>query len=70
MVDDERCVSVWLGRLAKQEGLFCGGSCGGALQIALDIAAEHDKVEKRRKSLSFYPMLGIHILEKSTTMTG
>ena len=63
MVDDEICFRM-ARRLAKQEGLFCGGSCGGALQIALDIAAEHDKAGKKAKIVVILPDAGNPYLGK------
>ena len=63
MVDDEMCFRM-ARRLAKQEGLFCGGSCGGALQIALDIAAEHDKAGKKAKIVVILPDAGNPYLGK------
>ncbi len=36
-VDDGTCFR-WARALARQEGMFCGGSCGGAIKVALEIA--------------------------------
>lgn len=36
-VGDEECF-VWTRRLAKQEGIFTGGSCGGCVSAAVNIA--------------------------------
>jgi cystathionine beta-synthase len=63
MVDDEICFRM-ARRLAKQEGLFCGGSCGGALKIALDIAAEHDKLGIKAKIVVILPDAGNSYLGK------
>ncbi|RJU90045.1 MAG: pyridoxal-phosphate dependent enzyme [Candidatus Poseidoniales archaeon] len=63
MVDDEMCFRM-ARRLAKQEGLFCGGSCGGALKIALDIAAEYDKAGKKAKIVVILPDAGNPYLGK------
>jgi cystathionine beta-synthase len=40
-VDDETCFRT-ARSLARIEGLFCGGSAGGAVQIAIDMAEEAD----------------------------
>jgi cystathionine beta-synthase len=63
MVDDEICFRM-ARRLAKQEGLFCGGSCGGALQIAMDIAAECDKAGEKAKIVVILPDAGNPYLGK------
>ena len=63
MVDDEMCFRM-ARRLAKQEGLFCGGSCGGALKVALDIAAEYDKAGKKAKIVVILPDAGNPYLGK------
>jgi cystathionine beta-synthase len=63
MVDDEICFRM-ARRLAKQEGLFCGGSCGGALKIALDIAAENDKLGIKAKIVVILPDAGNPYLGK------
>ena len=63
MVDDEICFRM-ARRLAKQEGLFCGGSCGGALQIALDIAAECDKAGEKARIVVILPDAGNPYLGK------
>ncbi|MED5398712.1 MAG: pyridoxal-phosphate dependent enzyme [Candidatus Thermoplasmatota archaeon] len=36
-VDDGECFQ-WARALARREGMFCGGSCGGSIKVALDIA--------------------------------
>ena len=54
MVDDRDCF-ITARRLAKIEGLFCGGSCGGALKIALDIAEEADKKNEKAKIIVILP---------------
>jgi cystathionine beta-synthase len=38
-VTDEECF-VWTRRLARMEGIFAGGSCGGAVSAALRVARE------------------------------
>jgi len=63
MVDDEDCFRMTR-RLAKQEGLFCGGSCGGALKIALDIATEHDNLGVKAKIIVILPDAGNPYLGK------
>jgi cystathionine beta-synthase len=63
MVDDEDCFRMTR-RLAKQEGLFCGGSCGGALKVALDIAYEHDKIGEKAKIIVILPDAGNPYLGK------
>ena len=51
-------------RLAKQEGLFCGGSCGGALKIALDIAEKMDAENTKAKVVVILPDAGNPYLSK------
>ena len=36
-VDDGECFQ-WARALARREGMFCGGSCGGSIKVALEIA--------------------------------
>ena len=63
MVDDEDCFKMCR-RLAKMEGLFCGGSCGGALKIALDLAEEYDYLDKKAKIVVILPDSGNPYLSK------
>ena len=50
--------------MAKIEGLFCGGSCGGALKIALDIAEEADMRHEKAKIIVILPDSGNPYLSK------
>ena len=63
MVDDKDCF-IMARRLAKIEGLFCGGSCGGALKIALDIAEEADNNKQQAKIVVILPDSGSPYLSK------
>ena len=62
-VNDEDCFRM-ARRLAKQEGLFCGGSCGGALKIALDIAEKMDAENTKAKVVVILPDAGNPYLSK------
>ena len=63
MVDDEDCFKMCR-KLAKIEGLFCGGSCGGALKIALDLAEEYDELDEKAKIVVILPDSGNPYLSK------
>ena len=45
MVSDKTCFDMGR-RLTREEGLFVGGSSGGATAVALDVARELDDPEK------------------------
>ena len=49
-------------RLTREEGLFAGGSCGTAVQVAIDVAREIDDPERR--VLVFLPSTGERYLSK------
>ena len=63
MVDDADCFMM-ARRLAKKEGLFCGGSCGGALKIALEIAERCEIDNERAKIVVILPDSGNPYLSK------
>jgi len=63
MVDDNDCFMMTR-KLARVEGLLCGGSCGGALKVALDIAEDFDKNDKRAKIIVILPDSGNPYLSK------
>jgi len=62
-VDDEECFR-WARKLARREGMFCGGSCGGAIKIALDIAKEIDQSGKEAMIVVILPDSGNPYLSK------
>ena len=47
-VNDEECF-VWARRLAKQEGIFTGGSGGGCISAALRVAKDRKKGDLHRR---------------------
>ncbi|MGB6876694.1 MAG: pyridoxal-phosphate dependent enzyme [Candidatus Acidiferrales bacterium] len=59
-VTDEECF-VWARRLAKQEGIFTGGSGGGCLSAALRLARE---LKKDDVIVAFLPDTGMRYLSK------
>jgi cystathionine beta-synthase len=59
-VTDEECF-VWARRLAKQEGIFTGGSGGGCLSAALRLARE---LKKDACVVAFLPDTGMRYLSK------
>jgi len=62
-VDDEVCFR-YTRALARQEGLFCGGSAGGALHIALQLAEEADERGDIAKIVVILPDAGNPYLSK------
>ncbi len=62
-VDDEICFKATR-RLAKVEGLFCGGSCGGALHSALEIAEEAEVAGEKAVIVVILPDAGNPYLSK------
>ena len=59
-VNDEECF-VWARRLAKQEGIFTGGSGGGCMAGALKVARDAKKGEV---IVAFLPDTGTRYLSK------
>src|SRR5690349_3070886 len=59
-VTDEECF-VWSRRLAKQEGIFTGGSGGGCVSAALRVARE---LKKSDCVVAFLPDTGMRYLSK------
>ncbi len=62
-VDDEICFRTTR-QLARTEGLFCGGSAGGALHIAIQLAEEADAREEAAVIVVILPDAGNPYLSK------
>jgi cystathionine beta-synthase len=62
-VDDGTCFR-WARALAKREGMFCGGSCGGAIKVALDIAERSDAAGEAAMIVVILPDAGNSYLSK------
>ena len=62
-VDDGTCFR-WARALAKHEGMFCGGSCGGAIKVALDIAERADAAGEAAMIVAILPDGGNPYLSK------
>ena len=62
-VDDSTCFR-WARALAKREGMFCGGSCGGAIKVALDLAKQADATGVEAMIVVILPDAGNPYLSK------
>jgi cystathionine beta-synthase len=62
-VDDETCFR-YTRALARSEGLFCGGSAGGAIQVALKLGEEADERGEKAKIVVILPDAGNPYLSK------
>jgi len=62
-VDDGTCFR-WARALAKREGMFCGGSCGGAIKVALDTAEQADAAGEAAMIVVILPDAGNPYLSK------
>jgi cystathionine beta-synthase len=62
-VDDGTCFR-WARALARREGMFCGGSCGGAIKVALDLAEQADSVGEAAMIVVILPDAGNPYLSK------
>lgn len=62
-VDDEVCFRVTR-ELARKEGLFCGGSAGGAVRTAIDLAEEADARGEKAMIVVILPDAGNPYLSK------
>ena len=62
-VDDSTCFR-WARALAKREGMFCGGSCGGAIKVALDIAEQAEATGVEAMIVVILPDAGNPYLSK------
>ena len=62
-VDDGECFQ-WARALAKKEGMFCGGSCGGSIKVALDIAERAEEEGRAAMVVAILPDAGNPYLSK------
>jgi cystathionine beta-synthase len=62
-VDDEDCFR-YTRALARNEGLFCGGSAGGAILVSLQLAEEADSRGEKAKIVAILPDAGNPYLSK------
>ena len=62
-VDDGTCFR-WARALARREGMFCGGSCGGAVKVALDLAERADAAGEAAMIVVILPDAGNPYLSK------
>jgi len=62
-VDDEECFQ-WARALARREGMFCGGSCGGAIKVAIDIAKRAEENDDDAMVVAILPDAGNPYLSK------
>jgi len=62
-VGDSECFQ-WARSLARREGMFCGGSCGGAIKVALDIAKECESAGEEAMIVVILPDAGNPYLSK------
>ena len=62
-VDDGTCFR-WARALARQEGMFCGGSCGGAIKVALEIAETAEAAGEVAMVVAILPDAGNPYLSK------
>lgn len=62
-VDDEICFK-YTRALARTEGLFCGGSAGGALYVAMQLAVQSDERGEKAKIVVILPDAGNPYLSK------
>ena len=62
-VDDGECFQ-WARALARREGMFCGGSCGGAIKVALDIAEGAESSGEAAMVVAILPDSGNPYLSK------
>jgi len=62
-VDDGDCFQ-WARNLAKKEGMFCGGSCGGSIKVALDVARRAEEKGETAMVVAILPDAGNPYLSK------
>jgi len=62
-VDDGTCFR-WSRALARQEGMFCGGSCGGAIKVAIEIAERAEAAGEVAVVVAILPDAGNPYLSK------
>ena len=62
-VDDGECFQ-WARALARKEGMFCGGSCGGSIKVAIDIAKKADENGECAMVVAVLPDAGNPYLSK------
>ena len=62
-VDDGECFQ-WASALARREGMFGGGSCGGSIKVAIDIANEAEENGEEAMVVAVLPDAGNPYLSK------
>ena len=62
-VDDGECFR-WARNLARREGMFCGGSCGGAIKVAIEIANRAEENGEMAMVVAILPDSGNPYLSK------
>jgi cystathionine beta-synthase len=62
-VDDGECFQ-WARALARREGMFCGGSCGGSIKVAIDIAKKAEENGEDAMVVAVLPDSGNPYLSK------